>query len=196
MTTSHTYKGETLTSKQWAAKLGISVGTFHNRVKTLKGYPNKIFSKGLIVPRNGPYQFHGYSGTTTYTAWRNMLARCLNKTDGKYPRYGGRGIKICKRWMKFKNFVNDMGECPVGLTLERKDNDGDYCPTNCIWATYKEQARNNSRNRKVFHEGVLYKSLIEFAEAKNLDYVRLKTRLAAGVPFERAINPSKLTAGG
>jgi hypothetical protein len=74
-----------------------------------------------------------------------MKARCLNPRISGYPEYGGRGITICKRWMKFENFLADMGERPKGTTLDRKDNDGPYAKWNCCWSTPKQQ----SGNRKI-----------------------------------------------
>lgn len=92
---------------------------------------------------------HSYEGrrTRTYKAWAQMKTRCLNKNFRCYSGYGGRGITICERWLDFENFLEDMKECPIGLTLERIDNDEGYQPGNCKWATQGEQ-NHNQRLRK------------------------------------------------
>jgi hypothetical protein len=77
-----------------------------------------------------------------------MWQRCTNPDAHAYERYGGRGITVCPRWKSYEKFLADMGEKPDGLTLERKDNRKGYTPTNCKWATYKEQA-NNRRNTRL-----------------------------------------------
>lgn len=103
------------------------------------------------VHRGGSHKIHGYWGTAEYRAYWNMLQRCRNPKTYRFDRYGGRGITVCKRWRKsFLNFIADMGHRPSPRhTLDRFPNpDGNYEPSNCRWATWKQQANNKSRVRR------------------------------------------------
>lgn len=133
---------------------------------------------------------HGQSQSGTYGIWRAMKARCNNPNNKKFSIYGGRGIKVCERWLKFENFLSDMGERPKNLTIDRIDNDKGYTPDNCQWATIAEQNQNLRSNRWLEFEG---KKLHLSAWAKKLEVrpSRIAWRLKMGWPLEKALSNIK-----
>jgi hypothetical protein len=126
-------------------------------------------------------------GTKQYSSWYGMRSRTGNKKQASYERYGGRGIKVCKKWETFEGFWDDMGESySDGLTLDRIDNNGDYCKENCKWSTRAEQSRNTSRNRNFTHEGET-KCLSDWADVSGIAMTTLHRRLGLGWDIGRAI---------
>ena len=98
------------------------------------------YSFGL--KKDNPMFKHGMTKSPTHNTWVNMRRRCYDVSRPTYKNYGGRGIKVCKRWENFQNFIDDMGQRPEGQTLDRINVDGDYKKSNCRWATAKQQAMN------------------------------------------------------
>ena len=123
---------------------------------------------------------HGHakpaSRSSTYRSWECMRSRCNNPNNPDYKNYGARGIKVCKRWDSYENFLYDMGERPTGTTLHRINNNGNYCKTNCKWADSSEQSRNKNNNRLINHNNKLI-TLIELSEITKIKYSLLYDRI-------------------
>jgi hypothetical protein len=135
---------------------------------------------------------HGHAigkGSRTYWSWVAMRSRCYNSRASRYERYGGRGIKVCARWLgSFENFLADMGERPVGQTLDRINNDGDYEPGNCRWATPRQQSRHTRTNRMLTSNGET-RCISEWVEVTGLPRTVIETRLRRGLSGERVLAP-------
>lgn len=118
-----------------------------------------------------------------------MIQRCTNPNDKRYKNYGGRGITVCKRWRNsFEKFLEDMGEPPTKEhSIDRINNNGNYCKSNCRWVTRKEQNRNKRNNRLITYKGKT-QCLIEWAEEYNINYDTLWCRIYKyGWPIEKAL---------
>lgn len=131
---------------------------------------------------------HGMFGTGTYKSWEQMKQRCLNSNCKVYNRYGGRGITVCKRWLGkngFINFYRDMGDKPKNKTLDRIDNNGNYCKKNCRYATYKEQ-NNNKRSNILITYNNKTQSIKQWSEELNINYSTFYWRIKNGWSVERS----------
>lgn len=113
-------------------------------VKTIRG--SHLRDGRIVSCRCCQNVTHGKTDTPTYYTWSAMIQRCGNPKNPSYCWYGARGIKVCRRWLKFENFLADMGEKPSGTSIDRVNNNKGYSPGNCRWATPKEQT-NNQRPR-------------------------------------------------
>lgn len=138
--------------------------------------------------RTSPNLSHGKWGTPEYNSWAGMLRRCTTPTNPKYPEYGGRGIKVCQRWNEsFQAFYDDMGPRPSSAhSLDRIDNDGDYEPSNCRWATRAEQQSNRRVNHLVTYNGETL-TVKQWAEKMGISEVTLLGRLRSNWPVKRAL---------
>ena len=131
---------------------------------------------------------HGMTYAPLYNTWRGMKERCFNHKASNYSNYGGRGISICDVWISFEAFskwalANGYRD---NLTIERKDNDGDYEPDNCRWATRLEQNNNRRTNHMVTYQGKT-KSIAEWSRITGINYNTLRDRIKQNWPIKQAI---------
>lgn len=146
--------------------------------------PNQILSCGCLKKKAGSKnKIHGLVNLKEYSIWVAMRERCNNPRSANYPRYGGRGISVCPRWNSFELFLKDMGPRPPGrsdtrslFSIERLDNNKDYCPENCTWVTSQQQARNRRVSRRISFNGESL-CLAEWAARLGLSSSALSARL-------------------
>lgn len=155
-----------------------------DNLQTLTGY-----ARGKKHPR---YTL-GMSGTPICKKWNGMKRRCLNKNDKAYARYGGRGIKISDEWMLFENFYRDMNPTfKEGLSLERIDNNGDYCKENCKWIPLSEQGKNKRNVEKYTLEGKTL-TISEWSKLKGIGRYTLYARIKVyKMDIEKALSKPNL----
>lgn len=126
------------------------------------------------------YKRHREVNSKSYSAWSEMKYRCDNPKIWSYKHYGGRGISYCDRWKTFELFYQDMGDAPVGKSLDRKNNEENYSKENCRWATHKEQQRNK-RNNRILTINNISKTMIEWSEEEGaVNYKAMGNRVIRG----------------
>lgn len=136
---------------------------------------------------------HGRTDTTEYRIWVDMRRRCTQSQRPDFHRYGGRGISVSEEWYSsFETFLADMGERPKGTSLERRDNEGDYCKENCYWATRAEQSRNTRQNRRLIfcgEEMIVADAARRYGMTKNCLLLRLRSGMS---PDEAVTKPVRV----
>jgi hypothetical protein len=134
---------------------------------------------------------HDMSRTPEIRSWQHMKGRCYNENDKKYPRYGGRGIKVCDKWLEsFENFYEDMGDRPPRTSLDREDNDGNYEPGNCRWATSKQQSNNMSSN-VILTLFDISKNITEWSEILEIPSTMIRKRKKRGWTDEKTLTTQR-----
>ena len=138
------------------------------------------------LPLEGTRTTHGLAQTPIYRVWSSMRHRCQQPSNRSWANYGGRGIKVCERWQKFENWLVDMGPRPEGAMIERRDNNGDYEPGNCYWATRTEQNKNRRNTRLITANGETL-HLAEWARRLGVSHITVLARIEAGWDEARAV---------
>lgn len=135
---------------------------------------------------------HGMSQSKIYRLWRGMVNRCYTPTVRCYPNYGGRGIRVCDRWLNsFEAFFEDMGHKPEGYSIDRIDNNGHYEPSNCRWVSQKNQC-NNTRKNVILEINGERKTAQQWADSVGIDGGCVRERLKRGWSAEEAVSPRLL----
>lgn len=164
--------------------LAVTTGT---RLKSGHTKSCGCLRKDTTTPRSKRTVQHGGSGTSEFKSWDGMRQRCSNPNDANFARYGGRGIRICERWESFEAFLSDMGTKPSPkMSIDRINNDGNYEPSNCRWATSEEQARNRRSNKLLSFDG---KTMVlrEWASVYGIAHQTLNWRIGKGWEVGRAL---------
>jgi hypothetical protein len=129
---------------------------------------------------------HGMSHTHVYDVWSLMRDRCNNPNNPSYHNYGGRGIRVCERWNSFNDFLADMGERPDGYEIDRKNNDGNYEPSNCQWIS-RQRNLNNKRNNRLLELNGQTHTIAEWSRITGLSWLTIRQRLRYGWTVERTL---------
>lgn len=143
------------------------------------------FWKEQFVGCRKTHGFRSRKVSRAYGIWDNMRARCSNPNLRHYKNYGGRGIRVCKRWDSFENFLKDMGHPPAGMQLDRRNNNLGYNPSNCRWVTVKTNCRNRRTNTYVTYRGTRL-CLSAWSEELGIPAALLSDRLRRGWSVKRS----------
>lgn len=180
-------KAKNGTKSFWKCLCNCGKETIVFRSKLISGHTTScgcMSSRKTVGLRS---KVHGLSHSREHNKWCSMLARVYNKNVLSYKHYGGRGIGVCERWNNFENFLEDMGKCPDGMTLERLDNNGNYEPGNCAWKSRMDQANNKRNNIFIEYIGKR-QTMTQWARDLNLKFPTLWARInKLGWPLERAL---------
>jgi hypothetical protein len=176
---------ERLSIADWAERIGVSRELIYDRISS--GWSD---ARAVTTPRRAVHRGSSESDPfrSEKRSWQHMIDRCTNPKNRKYPRYGGRGIAVCKRWLNSQtSFLEDMGPKPSPAhTLDRINNSAHYTPQNCRWADSRQQAANRSTTRRIRYRGEVL-CLREWAERFGLSDSCLRARLKKGWPICRAL---------
>lgn len=165
-----------------------TVNVRSGKTKSCGCYFKKIMAEKRLANR---------SRSAEYRTWNAMKRRCEDFTVSNFSSYGGKGVKVCKRWNVFDNFLADMGARPAGKTIDRIDNSRGYSPANCRWATPAEQARNKLNNRTVQHPDGRCLCVADWARELGISQKTIRNRLSKGWPPAKVlttpVNPKRVT---
>lgn len=172
--------GKALSLAEYTRLMGLPESLVFNRLKSGHSlYDATFLTQKEIMSKK--MSTHGLSGSMSYRAWSSMHSRCLRD-----KRYIKKGIKVCEEWQKFEGFFESMGHRPEGMSLDRINGAGNYEPSNCRWATAKQQARNFSRNVMVTAFGQTL-CLAEWSEKCGIKAQAIGSRIKNGYEPEHAL---------
>ena len=150
-------------------------------------YLNNGHTKSCGCGNSKFHTSHGMSRSHTYTVWHGMMTRVSdNPSSQGYKNYGSRGVTVCERWHKFENFLADMGECPEKMSIDRIDVNGNYEPSNCRWATQKQQMNNTRSNHIITFNGKSM-TIQQWSDYIGIPGQTLRTRIKRGWSIEDAL---------
>ena len=175
------HEGVTLSISNWAKRLGMNYKKLCTSL--YRGHSLASIIQGVDLRVK-----HGQANSgPEYRAWKSMKRRCENPSTLDYPLYGARGIKVCERWTDYANFLSDMGPRPsLSHTLDRINVEGNYEPSNCRWATNKQQQRNR-RDNHLLTLGGKTQCLSAWEEELGISSTTIRSRIKAGMTDEEAL---------